>query len=291
MDPFNPNTRHDLVLHFDARNSNPNGDPDAGNRPRMDHRTGHGEVTAVSVHQKARLFGAQEENVLIQPDDRSLQEREEELLDEHTREAILKNFWDARLFGHVTTGDSYENASIWGPFQMSDAVSLDPIEVENRTITRSVGHKKQGDSHGTMGSKPVVRYGLYRSVGAYMPNGRGNASNYVTESDLRLLYRSLLRGWEYSTSASRPQVQGRSLAVITHEDPLGNAPRAHTTNLFSYRTDEEPPRSFNDYRAVAQKSPENTEMHLFRPYGDGLKEDGGLKAEAQVRAEMSEKAV
>jgi CRISPR-associated protein Csd2 len=273
LDHFNPDKRHDFTLFFDATNSNPNGDPNLDNLPRHDPDTGEGIATGGSIKRKVRDWMiARGETVLVQPVDGSLQDREIDLADkvddtedtEDSSDALTKHCIDVRLFGHVLTGES-DADSVWGPVQVCDAVSVHPVDIENMAITRVV--RSSEEEGGGMGRRGVVRYGLYKAKGSYSPE---KASKYVTEEDLRLLYEGLLRGFEHSASAARPDVEGRKLLVVTHKHKLGNAPRSKTSEVLRSETNADHPRSIDDFDFVEEEAPDGTERRVFEPYDEAL---------------------
>lgn len=266
MNPFDPTTRHDLTLFIEAVNSNPNGDPNLGNRPRHDAETGHGVIRDGALKRRARdWMVAKGEQVLVQPSEDSLQSRELQSGGEDVDTDRLKECLDVRLFGHVATANDSHN-QIWGPVQIGDATSVDPVEIVTQALTRSLKTTDEDTGKG-MGREHIVRYGLYRAVGSYTPDRAGDK---VSEDDLKLLYQSLLRGWEHTASSSRPEVSGIALGVVTHENPLGNAQRRDTTDLLRYETDEESPRSLSDYTRTEEDAPEGTELNVFEPYDKEL---------------------
>ncbi|MCS4116120.1 CRISPR-associated protein Csd2 [Salinibacter ruber] len=266
MNPFDTETRHDLTLFIEAVNSNPNGDPNLGNRPRHDAETGHGVIRDGALKRRARdWMVAKGKDVLVQPSEDSLQARELQAGGEDVSTEHLKDCIDVRLFGHVATANDSHN-QIWGPVQIGDATSVDPVDIETQALTRSLKTTDEDSGKG-MGREHIVRYGLYRAVGSYSPNRAGEK---VTEEDLKLLYQGLLRGWEYSTSSSRPEVSGVALGVVTHKNPLGNAPRRETTDLLQFGTEEEHPRSLDDYNRMEAEAPGGTELTVFEPYDEVL---------------------
>lgn len=284
LSPFDPDKRHDFTLFFDATNSNPNGDPNLDNLPRHDPDTGEGLATNGSIKRKVRDWMiARGETVLVQPVDGSLQDREIDLAGKvdgagDPSEALAKHCIDVRLFGHVLTGES-DADSVWGPVQVCDAVSVHPVDIENMTITRVL---RSSEEEGTeMGRRGVVRYGLYKAKGSYSP---GKASDYVTEEDLKLLYEGLLRGFEHSASASRPDVEGRKLLLVTHKHELGNAPRSTTSELLRAETDADHPRSIEDFEFVEKDAPENTEKVVFEPYDERLFPSEGAPTEESTES-------
>jgi len=252
--------RHDFVLIFDVKDGNPNGDPDAGNMPRIDAETGHGLVTDVSLKRKVRNYvGLTRE--LMTPYDIYVQEKgvlerwhrkayeaigaTAELADDGkdakkkrkgsedsvrlARQWMCGNFYDVRTFGAVmSTGVNC--GQVRGPVQMTFARSVDPIVATEHSITRMAvateaeAEKQDGDNR-TMGRKHTVPYGLYRAhgfVSAFL-----GAQTGFSEADLELLYEALGAMFEHDRSAARGQMSTRGLYVFEHDSKLGNA-HAHT---------------------------------------------------------------
>ena len=271
------NNRYDFVLLFDVKDGNPNGDPDAGNLPRVDAESGRGLVTDVSLKRKVRNFvglvkGEQppfeiyvkEKAVLNNQNKRAyVGIGKEELLAgddkkrkggdavEEARQWMCKNFFDVRTFGAVmSTGINC--GQVRGPVQLTFARSIDPIVVLEHSITRMAvateaeAEKQSGDNR-TMGRKFTVPYGLYVAhgfVSAHLANQTG-----FGEDDLELLWQSLAQMFEHDRSAARGEMTTRGLYVFKHEQPLGNAP-AHS--LFSriqpkLKEGVTVPRDFSDY--------------------------------------------
>ncbi|MEW8411444.1 MAG: type I-C CRISPR-associated protein Cas7/Csd2 [Candidatus Thiodiazotropha sp.] len=269
--------RFDFVLLFDVINGNPNGDPDAGNLPRIDAETGHGLVTDVALKRKVRNFvgltkGEQppfdiyikEKAVLNRTHERAYIEvgAEEELKAEgkkrkgsadtveRARHWICSNFYDVRTFGAVmSTGGNC--GQVRGPVQLTFARSVDPVITQEHAITRMAvateaeAEKQQGDNR-TMGRKFTVPYGLYRAhgfVSAHLAEQTG-----FNDDDLQLLWDALSNMFEHDHSASRGEMACRGLYVFKHDSKLGNAP-AHV--LFETVEiapgNNQPPRSFADY--------------------------------------------
>lgn len=253
------NNRYDFVLLFDVKDGNPNGDPDAGNLPRVDAETGKGLVTDVSLKRKVRNFvgivkGEQppfeiyvkEKAILNKQHERAYQAipgGAELLASEdkkrkggdkvsEARDWMCKNFFDVRTFGAVmSTGVNC--GQVRGPVQLTFARSVDPIVAQEHSITRMAvateaeAEKQDGDNR-TMGRKFTVPYGLYVAhgfVSAHLANQTG-----FSEEDLELLWQSLAQMFEHDRSAARGEMATRGLYVFRHESQLGNAP-AHS--LFS----------------------------------------------------------
>ena len=272
------NNRYDFVLLFDVKDGNPNGDPDAGNLPRVDAETGRGLVTDVSLKRKVRNFVGlvkeeqppfeiyiKEKAVLNQTHERAYVAigAEEELKSEKKRKGkgdtvekarqwMCNNFFDVRTFGAVmSTGVNC--GQVRGPIQTTFARSVDPIVASEHSITRMAvateaeAEKQDGDNR-TMGRKHTVPYGLYVAhgfVSAHLANQTG-----FSDSDLELLWQALTQMFEHDRSAARGEMATRGLYVFKHDSKLGNAP-AHS--LFERITPQlkegvAVPRAFNDYR-------------------------------------------
>ncbi|MEW5904052.1 MAG: type I-C CRISPR-associated protein Cas7/Csd2 [Pseudomonadota bacterium] len=277
------NNRYDFVLLFDVKDGNPNGDPDAGNLPRVDAETGKGLVTDVSLKRKVRNFVGM---VKADKDRKPLPEydiyiREKAILNDQNERAYVgigkaellkgddkkrkggdavgeardwmcKNFFDVRTFGAVMS-IGVNCGQVRGPVQLTFARSVDPIVAQEHSITRMAvatkaeAEKQDGDNR-TMGRKFTVPYGLYVAhgfVSAHLANQTG-----FSEEDLELLWQSLANMFEHDRSAARGEMATRGLYVFKHESQLGNAP-AHS--LFAriqpqLKNEGSVPRSFEDYR-------------------------------------------
>lgn len=258
--------RYEFTVLFDVENGNPNGDPDAGNMPRVDPETQHGIVTDVCIKRKIRNFtevvkeGEPYYNILVKTD-RSLNSKFTEAYDElglkkgqkgknvsdvlAAREYMCRNYFDVRTFGAVmSTGDD-PCGIVRGPVQIEFARSIDPINMQDITITRQAGTK---DTIPTMGKKNIVSYGLYR-VDGYVSAMLAEKVTGFSEEDLELLWTAIINMFEHDRSAARGKMCVRKLFVFKHDSALGNAP-AHI--LFDKiraekNADLAVPRSFADY--------------------------------------------
>lgn len=267
--------RWDFVFLFDVRDGNPNGDPDAGNLPRIDPETGQGIVTDVCLKRKLRNFvllarGGEAGydifvkekavlNVLIdaaheQPD---VKAREKGEKTEAARRFMCRTYFDIRTFGAVmSTG---KNAGqVRGPVQLTFSRSADPILALEHSITRMAvatpeeAEKQKGDNR-TMGRKATVPYGLYRCEG-FVSAKLAQQTGFSAE-DLELVWTGIAKMFDEDRSAARGLMAARKLVIFEHESELGNAP-AHA--LFDRvrvaRCDEEkPPRSFSDYAVTIDR--------------------------------------
>jgi CRISPR-associated protein Csd2 len=281
--------RYEFVYLFDVTNGNPNGDPDAGNLPRLDPETNQGLVTDVCLKRKIRNYVAlekegepgyaiymQEKSVLNNQHMKAYQALGIELApkklpkDEakaHELTAwMCKNFFDVRTFGAVMTTE-VNAGQVKGPVQMAFAHSIDPIVPMEIAITRmAVTNERDLEKERTMGRKHIVPYGLYRAHG-FISAKLAEKTGFSAE-DLALFWRALVNMFEHDRSAARGEMAARKLIVFKHDNPLGNAP-AHL--LFdSVKVErvsgeaDAPARQFNDYKV----SIEGTAL----PNGIGIEE-------------------
>lgn len=253
--------RYDFVLLFDVKDGNPNGDPDAGNLPRLDAETGKGLVTDVCLKRKVRNFVAmtneadQDATFAVQLNGNKRKEiyvREKAVLNaqharahtaigrpaaDEARNWMCANFYDIRAFGAVMT-TKVNCGQVRGPIQMTFARSVDPVVTQEHSITRMAvtteaeAEKQDGDNR-TMGRKFTVPYGLYRTHGfisAHLARQTGFDSD-----DLELFFKALEQMFEHDRSAARGEMSTRGLYVFKHQSELGNAP-AHA--LFDRMTVE-----------------------------------------------------
>lgn len=259
--------RYDFVFLFDVQDGNPNGDPDAGNLPRIDPETGMGLVTDVSLKRKIRNFVQMTQS----PEryDIFIKERGilNHLIDEaHEQESVKKKkggdktdaardymcgrYFDVRTFGAVmTTG---KNAGqVRGPVQLTFSRSIDPIVTLEHSITRmavtnEAAASETGDNR-TMGRKFTVPYGLYRChgfVSAHFAKQTG-----FDEKDLQIVWEALVNMFEHDRSAARGQMNARGFYIFKHNSPLGNAPADQLFKCINVSKNEgvDTPRSFEDY--------------------------------------------
>lgn len=263
--------RYEFVMFYDVENGNPNGDPDAGNMPRIDPETGYGIVTDVCLKRKVRNYVE-----LVKQDSPGfkiyvkegipLNQNHVEAYDAvglktgtkasvvqvgDARKWMCSKYYDVRTFGAVmTTGDNC--GQVRGPVQINFSRSLDPIVQQEVTITRlTVTRIEEAEKERTMGRKHIVPYGLYRVEG-YVSAKLANDANKGTgfsDEDLELFWDALANMFEHDRSAARGKMATRKLFIFKHESELGNA---HAHKLFETVTVErvnsaEPPRSFSDY--------------------------------------------
>lgn len=265
-----PSRRHDFVLLFDVRDGNPNGDPDAGNMPRVDPETMQGLVTDVAIKRKVRDYvdmamGDGRYKVYVQHG-QFLGDRRKGVFDERTngestpsaddaRGWMCAEFYDVRMFGAVMSMKEHNAGQVRGPMQLTFARSINPIvaldssivgPAQNRQDVNREESEGEATNYGTMGRKSTVPYGLYRAHGFFNPHFA--AQTGADSDDLAVFWNALEMMWDVDRSASRGEMACRGLYVFSHESRLGNA-AAH--RLFEFvRTppsESTAPRSFSDY--------------------------------------------
>ena len=289
--------RCEFVYLFDVTNGNPNGDPDAGNLPRLDPETSKGLVTDVALKRKIRNFvtlekeGApgyaiymQEKAILnqqhqkawevlgIPPDAKDAYKKLPK--DEAKARAITAwmcaNFFDVRAFGAVmTTG--VNAGQVRGPVQLSFATSVEPvlpleISITRMAVTTEREAEEQSGDNRTMGRKHILPYGLYRAhgfVSAKLAERTG-----FSDEDLKLLWQALIRMFEHDRSAARGEMAARKLIAFEHESAMGNAP-AHklfeAVKIGRASGDDAPARRFSDYDVEIDPAavPQGVSVHEF----------------------------
>lgn len=291
--------RYDFVLLFDVKDGNPNGDPDAGNLPRLDAETGDGLVTDVALKRKVRNYVGLvkeckppfdiyiKEKGVLERTHRTAYEQigaSGELADDgkegkkkrkgseesvsRARDWICKNFFDVRTFGAVmSTGVNC--GQVRGPVQMTFARSVDPIIASEHSITRMAvatereAEAQEGDNR-TMGRKHTVPYGLYRSHG-FISAFLAKQTSF-SDDDLELFFTALEQMFEHDRSAARGHMSTRGLYVFKHDSELGNA---HAHALFDRiqirrKDGVEVARSFGDYEVSVTETGMPSGVTLIR---------------------------
>lgn len=270
--------RHDFMILFDVENGNPNGDPDAGNMPRIDPETSHGIVTDVCLKRKIRNYveTAREdvagfkiyikENVPLNTsdktayieygvDEKTIKEakKKDPDLDEKIRDFMCQNFYDIRTFGAVMTTfvkAALNCGQVRGPVQLGFARSIDPIIPHEVTITRvAITTEADAEKKSTeMGRKHIVPYGLYRVEG-YVSANLARKTTGFSEEDLALLWEAIINMFEHDHSAARGKMAVRELIIFKHDSELGNAPSHKLFDLVKVtrKDNAAPPRCFGDY--------------------------------------------
>lgn len=274
--------RYDFVLAFDVKDGNPNGDPDAGNLPRVDPETGRGLVTDVCIKRKIRnyvglRYGEQPPYEIYIKEKAILNNQNTKAYEgigamdqlegdkkrkggdkvEEARAWMCRNFYDVRTFGAVMS-IGVNCGQVRGPVQLTFARSVDPVVASEHSITRMAvatkeeAEKQDGDNR-TMGRKFTIPYGLYIAhgfVSAHLAEQTG-----FGEKDLELLFEALNNMFEHDRSAARGEMTTQGLYVFKHDSKLGNT---HAHNLFSLvqfglKRDVAVPRDFSDYSVSVSK--------------------------------------
>lgn len=269
--------RYDFVILFDVENGNPNGDPDAGNMPRIDPETGYGLVTDVCLKRKIRNYvetvKENDENYRIYikdtvplnrsdadaikalgiSDDLKAAKKSDPDIDRRLRNYMCEHYYDIRTFGAVMTTfvkGALNCGQVRGPVQLSFARSVDTIIPQEVTITRvAITTEADAEKKGTeMGRKYIVPYALYRAEG-YVSANLARKTTGFSEDDLQLLWEAILNMFENDHSAARGKMAVRELIVFKHSSELGNAPayKLFDAVTVQHRDPTTPARSYRDY--------------------------------------------
>lgn len=290
--------RYDFVLFFDVLDGNPNGDPDAGNLPRVDPETGHGLVTDVCLKRKIRNHVEMEKlsidgfrifirekailNNVMKETCKDIPDEKTEVTDEkgktktkivsrvNDRAALMcKTFYDIRTFGAVlSTGINC--GQVRGPIQFTFARSIDPIVTLEHAITRMAvatedeAEKQEGDNR-TMGRKNTVPYGLYRAHGFVVPSFAARTG--FSEEDLKVFWNAVLKMFNEDPSASHGTMSVCKLVVFKHESALGNAQAADLFRLVKANRKDttRPARSFEDYEITVDEASLPEGVSILKP--------------------------
>ena len=277
------NNRYDFVMIFDVENGNPNGDPDAGNAPRIDAESGLGYVTDVCLKRKIRNYvelvkgGEAGYNILIRMDkalntkftsayesnDLKKGQKGKNKDDVDTaRKFMCRNYYDVRMFGAVmSTGDD-PCGIVRGPVQINFARSISPINIQDITITRQAVTTKNDfeNKSNEMGKKSFIPYALYRAEG-YVSAALANKTTDLSEEDLELLWKAIINMFEEDHSAARGKMCMRKLIIFKHDSVLGNCPSHILFDKISIVENTVPPRKFTDYSIrIDEEMPEGVEM-------------------------------
>jgi CRISPR-associated protein Csd2 len=245
--------RYEFVVFFEVENGNPNGDPDAGNMPRIDPETGYGIVTDVCLKRKIRNFvETVKENEpgyeiyikdtvplnksdkrafeYLKADEKTIKDkkREDPEIDRRIRDFMCENFFDIRAFGAVMTTfvkAALNCGQVRGPVQIGFARSIDPVVQQEVAITRvAITTEADAVKKGTeMGRKYIIPYALYRAEGFVSANLAQKSTGF-SEEDLKLLWTAIINMFEHDRSAARGKMAVRELIVFKHDSALGNAP-------------------------------------------------------------------
>lgn len=278
--------RYEFVILFDVENGNPNGDPDAGNMPRVDTETGLGLVTDVCLKRKIRNYietvkedeaGYRiyiKDNVPLNRSDNEAyqalnlteknvkeKKKDDPELDKKICDWMCKNFFDIRAFGAVMTTfvkSALNCGQVRGPVQLGFARSIEPVVPQEVTITRvAITTEADAEKKGTeMGRKYIIPYGLYRCEGYISANLARKVTGF-TEDDLELLWNAILNMFEFDHSAARGKMAVRELIVFKHDSELGCAP-AHklfeSVHVERRENDGSPARSYGDYSVTVDET-------------------------------------
>lgn len=292
--------RYEFVILFDVENGNPNGDPDAGNMPRIDPESGLGLVTDVCLKRKIRNYvetvkegeagyqiyiredvplnrsdrKACENLGITETDDKKVTEGLKKLkkndpdADLKIRDYMCQNFFDIRTFGAVMTTfvkASLNCGQVRGPVQIGFARSIDPIVSQEVTITRvAITTEKDAEDKKTeMGRKSIVPYGLYRAEGYVSANLARKVTGF-TEEDLDLLWEAIINMFEHDHSAARGKMAVRELIVFKHSKELGDCPAYKLFDAVevSRKADVVYPRNYCDYdvKIHGEQIPDSVEV-------------------------------
>lgn len=279
--------RYDFVILFDVENGNPNGNPDAGNMPRIDPETGYGLVTDVCLKRKIRNYvedlkeeapgyriyvkegvplnrsDAEALTAVGVSGDLKAAKKADPGIDKKLRDFMCSNFYDIRTFGAVMTTfvkGALNCGQVRGPVQLNFARSIDPIVPQEVTITRvAITTEADAEKKGTeMGRKHIVPYALYRAEG-YVSANLARKTTGFSEDDLQLLWQAILNMFENDHSAARGKMAVRELIVFKHDSELGCAPAYKLFQKVQVQRVEgvEVPRRYEDYNvSVSDDLPE-----------------------------------
>jgi len=278
--------RYDFIYLFDVRDGNPNGDPDAGNLPRIDAETGEGLVTDVSLKRKVRNYVALKHdyevpfdifvreggvlNDLIKAahkDERVQKESKKSAKTAAAKQVMCERYYDIRTFGAVlSTG---ENAGqVRGPVQFTFGRSLHPVVALEHSITRMAStdeNEKTGENR-TMGRKYTIPYGLYMAHG-FISAAFAKQTGF-NEKDLELLWEALVNMFDQDRSAARGEMSPRAIVVFKHDSYLGNAPANRLFEMFSATPKTDTPRSIEDFDIKlpdASQMPQGVSLRIYTP--------------------------
>ena len=267
--------RYDFVILFDVENGNPNGNPDAGNMPRIDPETGYGLVTDVCLKRKIRNYvedlkeeapgyriyvkegvplnrsDAEALTAVGLSGDLKAAKKADPGIDKKLRDFMCSNFYDIRTFGAVMTTfvkGALNCGQVRGPVQLNFARSIDPIVPQEVTITRvAITTEADAEKKGTeMGRKHIVPYALYRAEGYVSANLARKVTGF-SEDDLQLLWQAILNMFENDHSAARGKMAVRELIVFKHDSELGCAPAYKLFEKVQVEKRVEVPRRYEDY--------------------------------------------
>ena len=276
--------RYEFVILFDVENGTPNGDPDAGNMPRIDPETGYGLVTDVCLKRKIRNYvetvkenqdgyriyikegiplnrSDREAYAALKVDEKTVKDakKKDAQLDERVRDFMCSQFYDVRTFGAVMTTfmkDALNCGQVRGPVQLGFARSVDPIYPQEITITRvAITKEEDAERKGTeMGNKHIVPYALYRAEGYVSANLARKVTGF-SEEDLELLWKAILNMFENDRAAARGKMAVRKLIVFRHASELGECPAYRLFDAVTVEhTSDGPARRYQDYKVTVDET-------------------------------------
>jgi CRISPR-associated protein Csd2 len=270
--------RYEFVVLFDVENGNPNGDPDAGNMPRIDAETNYGIVTDVCIKRKIRNYveirqndcknfkiyvkegipldvnrkWAYEETGIKVPGGTDEPKEKEEY--KRITKFMCDNFFDIRAFGAVMTL-KYNCGQVRGPVQINFARSIEPIVPSELTIT-SCTFANEGESSSKMGRKHFVPYALYKTEG-YISANIAKKTTGFSEEDVELLWEAIINMFEHDHAAARGKMAVRKLIIFKHDSELGNVQSHKLFDAITIKHNDEskgkPARAFSDYTITISK--------------------------------------
>lgn len=261
---LNPQYRQDFLFLLEAKDCNPNGDPDANNMPRTDPETSQGIITDVALKRKIRDYVAETQKdeskykIYIEKGVSLLSQRERafEELQKNTPEDIPEkdqpaklqewlchNFFDIRMFGAVMGMSNANAGQVRGPLQITFLRSFDPVLVQDNSITRVAQEDK--DEHGTFGEKYTIPYGLYSGHGFWNPAFAKRTG--ADSNDLLVFWNALLNAYELERTSSKGLINIRQVLVFSHESSLGLAPAFSLFDRVKVEKNTDNPRNFQDY--------------------------------------------
>ena len=271
--------RYEFMILFDVENGNPNGDPDAGNLPRIDPESGYGLVTDVCLKRKIRIYVKEgvplnrsdnEAYQSIGVTDKSVKEakKKDPDIDLKIRNYMCDNFFDIRTFGAVMTTfvkAALNCGQVRGPVQLGFAKSIDPVISQEVTITRvAITTEKDAEEKKTeIGRKSIIPYALYRTEGYVSANLARKVTGF-SEEDLELLWQAIINMFENDHSAARGNMAVRELIVFKHDSELGNCPAYKLFDAVDVHRKEGVicARKYSDYEVTlhTEKIPDSVEV-------------------------------
>ena len=280
------NNAYQFMFLFDVENGNPNGDPDAGNSPRVDPETNYGFITDVCLKRKIRNYvdlvkeGEEGYNILIKSDDylnkifkdvyvklnlKTGKGKNSPKSDiRAARDFMCAKYFDVRTFGAVmNTGDEWCGI-VRGPVQINFSKSISPINIQEITITRQAKTTKDRleDGDTEIGKKSIIPYALYRAEG-YISASLAKKVTGLSDEDVELIWKAIINMFENDHSAARGKMCVRKLIVFKHESPLGNCPSHLLFDKIKVKENNmaTPPRQYKDYTvSIDEEMPQGVEM-------------------------------